>query len=796
MNTRMKKRRVILFGLFFLFAIPHLRAQYTLTGILKDSLSGERIPFGTVMLYRQTPDSLQLVTGAIADSTGYFSVEKVPAGKYRVRMASLGYLPKEMATELMAGAKERAYGEMGLQPGIKALGEVVVTGKLVELKADRKVIHVDKAHVGGGENVPDVLQVLPEIRVTTDNKITLKERPFTIFLNGKPSSITADELFQMPASTIERLEVITNPSVKYTPEGLGGIINIVTKRRRLGVNGVVQANMATDRTFKTAYTFNYGVKKFNFFSTLYVQSEAGHTDAYSITDRVGQSVLREVMKKERGYRTDNFKIGFDYDLTVSDLLTFYVAQQFRHGIKNQDIVSEMNDLTNAATRIGNQRVDASYFNRYYDFSFNYKHIFSRKGQELSVDMLQSVSNDADFSRIRLEGEQPEGVGNPFAFNQKVKDAPTHLRAEFSTPLNEGGNIRLEVGSEVAFSNSRYRYYGDRYDPASGSWRDSAELRSAFRFGAYTLSPYALFSGSAGRWNYAVGGRFEYYKRTMTVKGERYPYDRCDFFYSLSAGYNLNESNSFNFALSRRTDRPIAFYLDPTVRRGDYVTEKIVGDPDMKPSFAHSFDLGYAFNKGKFSVNTNLSYMTSKDELDLTFYQEGNIRYKTFANDARARTFMGNASLLWNGSVFSATLAGTVYRNFITRERAAGRVKTKDFQYDIRFIPKLKLKKVCDLMIQAMYYGPSTYPDYKYSDSFRASASASRTFHENWVVSVRYNNFIFKKRKEYRWDEQFRSTLFEDMHLTSFTVGILYKFGRRIQTRARTNLNTNMLNLAR
>lgn len=154
-------------------------------------------------------------------------------------MASLGYLPKEMATELMAGAKERAYGEMGLQPDIKALGEVVVTGKLVELKADRKVIHVDKVHVGGGENVPDVLQVLPEIRVTTDNKITLKERPFTIFLNGKPSSITADELFQMPASTIERLEVITNPSVKYTPEGLGGIINIVTKRRRLGVNGVV-----------------------------------------------------------------------------------------------------------------------------------------------------------------------------------------------------------------------------------------------------------------------------------------------------------------------------------------------------------------------------------------------------------------------------------------------------------------------------------------------------------------------------------------------------------------------------
>lgn len=792
----MKKRRTLFVGLFFLLLIPNLSAQYTLTGVLKDSLSGERVPFGTIMLYTQTPDSQTLLTGAIADSTGCFSVEKVPVGKYRMRMASLGYLPKEIGTEVSVGPKEKAYGTIYLQPDIKALGEVVVTGKLVELKADRKIIHVDKAQVGGGENVPDVLQVLPEIRVTTDNQITLKERPFTIFLNGKPSSVTADELFQMPASTIERLEVITNPSVKYTPEGLGGIINIVTKRRRLGVNGVVQANMATDRTFKTAYTFNYGVKKFNFFSTLYVQSEAGHTDAYSITDKVGQSVLREVMKKERGYRTDNFKIGFDYDLTASDLLTFYVAQQFRHGVKNQDIISEMSHLTNAATRLGQQRVDASYFNRYYDFSFNYKHIFARKGQELTVDMLQSVSNDADFSRVRMEGEQPEGVGNSFAFNQKVKDAPTRLRAEFSTPLDEKGNIRLEIGAEAAFSNSRYRYYGDRYDPASGSWRDSTELGSTFRFGAYTLSPYALFSGSAGRWNYAVGGRVEYYKRTMTIKGERYPYDRCDFFYSLSAGYDLNESNSFNFALSRRTDRPIAFYLDPTVRRGDYVTEKVVGDPDLKPSFAHSFDVGYAFNKGKFGINTNLSYMTSKDELDLTFYQDGNIRYKTFANDAHARTWMGNASLLWNGSVFSATLAGTVYRNFITRERETGKVRTTDFQYDIRFIPKLKLRKICDLMIQAMYYGPSTYPDYKYSDSFRASASASRTFRENWVVSVRYNNFIFKKRKEYRWDEQFRSTLFEDMHLTSFTVGVLYKFGRRIQTRARTNLNTNMLNLAR
>lgn len=792
----MKKRKIRWEWLVLLFVLNNLSAQHRLTGILKDSITGETIPFGTIMLYTETISGKQLQLGALADSVGFFEIQKVPSGKYKVTVGSLGYLSKDIVAEIPSGSGKKNYGVILLQPDIKALGEVVVTGKLVELKADRKIIHVDKAQVGGGENVPDVLQVLPEIRVTTDNKITLKERPFTIFLNGKPSSITADELFQMPASTIERLEVITNPSVKYTPEGLGGIINIVTKRRRLGVNGVAQANMATDRTFKTAYTFNYGVKKFNFFSTLYVQSEAGHTDAYSITDKVGQSVLTEVMKKERGYRTDNFKIGFDYDLTASDLFTLYVAQQFRHGVKNQDIASEMKDLTNVATRIGQQRVDASYFNRYYDFSLNYKHLFSRKGQELTIDMLQSVSNDADFSRVRMEGEQPGGVGNSFAFNQKVKDAPTRLRAEFSTPLDEKGNIRLEIGAEAAFFNSRYRYYGDRYDRESGSWRDSVELSSAFRFQAYTLSPYALFSGSAGRWNYAVGGRVEYYKRTMTVKGERYPYDRCDFFYSLSAGYDLNESNSFNFALSRRTDRPIAFYLDPTVRRGDYVTEKVVGDPDLKPSFAHSFDWGYAFNKGKFGINTNLSYMTSKDELDLTFYQDGNVRYKTFANDAWARTFMGNASLLWNGSVFSATLAGTVYRNVITRERETGKVKTKDFQYDIRFIPKLKLKKICDLMIQAMYYAPSTYPDYKYSDSFRASASASRSFHENWVVSVRYNNFIFKKRKEYRWDEQFHSTLFEDMHVTSFTVGVLYKFGRRIQTRARTNLNTNMLNLAR
>lgn len=100
------------------------------------------------------------------------------------------------------------------------------------------------------------------------------------------------------------------------------------------------------------------------------------------------------------------------------------------------------------------------------------------------------------------------------------------------------------------------------------------------------------------------------------------------------------------------------------------------------------------------------------------------------------------------------------------------------------------------MLQLSYYGPSTYPDYKYTASCKASLSASRTFHENWVVSLRYNNFIQKNRKEYRWGEQFRSTLYEDRNLTSLAVGVLYKFGRRIQTRARTNLNTNMMNLSR
>lgn len=700
------------------------------------------------MLYQKNHSALNLQTGAIADSLGRFWVEKVPAGSYQLTVRSLGYLTKTIVCEIRSGRDKEDWGTIVLQPDIKALGEVVVTGKLVELRADRKIIHVDKAHVGGGENVPDVLQLLPEIRVTTDNKITLKERPFTIFLNGKPSSITADQLFQMPASTIERLEVITNPSVKYTPEGLGGIVNIVTKRRRLGVNGVVQANMATDLMFKTAYTFNYGVKKFNLFSTLYLQSDVQHTDANSVTERLESSLLSEVMRIEGRDLTNNFKVGFDYDLTSSD------------------------------------------------FSLNYKHLFGRGGRELSVDILQSISNDADFSRTLLEGEQPPGAGNSHTFNQKTRDNPTRLRMEFTTPLNEKGNMQLEVGAEAAFANSRYRYYGNRHDQELNAWRDSAELTSAFRFRNYTLSPYALFSGSAAKWNFSVGGRLEYYKRNVTVDGIRYPYDRLDFFYSLSVGYDLNESNSFNFALSRRTERPIAFYLNPTIRRGDYVTERIVGNPDLDPSFSHSYDLGYAFNKGKFGVNANLSYMPTRNGLDLSFYQKDDIRYKTFANNARERTLMGSASLLWNGDVFSATLAGTVYRNRTTREREEGKEKMKDFQYDIRFVPKLKLKKICDVMLQLSYYGPSTYPDYKYSASCKASLSASRTFHENWVVSLRYNNFIQKNRKEYRWGEQFRSTLYEDRNLTSLTVGILYKFGKRIQTRARTNLNTNMMNLAR
>lgn len=129
-------------------------------------------------------------------------------------------------------------------------------------------------------------------------------------------------------------------------------------------------------------------------------------------------------------------------------------------------------------------------------------------------------------------------------------------------------------------------------------------------------------------------------------------------------------------MSRRTDRPIAFYLNPTIQRGDYVTEKILGNPGLKPSFAHSYDVGYAFNKGKFGINTNLSFIDSKDEADLTFYQVGNIRYKTFTNNAAVHTWMGNLSILWNGPVFSATLAGTVYRNITTRERETGKEKRR------------------------------------------------------------------------------------------------------------------------
>jgi hypothetical protein len=310
------------------------------------------------------------------------------------------------------------------------------------------------------------------------------------------------------------------------------------------------------------------------------------------------------------------------------------------------------------------------------------------------------------------------------------------------------------------------------------------------------SVYALFDFSIGKFDFKTGARAEYYhvKWGMDVLTK----NRSSFnlYPSFGVSYSMNSYNDFNFNYTRRIERPGAFDMTPVVYVADYVTERYVGNENLRPAFSSSFEFGYSFSKNPLGINTSVSYTDTKDEIDRMFYNIGEIRYKTSGNLVDKQIFMFDCGFNWKYKILSVYLTGSVY-NENYRKRTSGAIESDNhWNHDIRFIPQLKFRNKCNFTLQMIYYGNQYYAYSRRTESLRVSLYASKTF-KNLTVSLNAINFINNIFRTYMWGTGFTNETFFDNHDTArFQIGILYKFGKETKTGARTNLNSNPIQLNR
>ena len=317
-----------------------------ISGTIIDSITRENIEYSTVALYRAVND--ELVTGTISQKNGKFYIEKIVPGNYYLKISFLGYTEKTVSgIEVTVDNPVVELKKIKLSSSSEKLEEVVIDGSSprVDFQIDKKVINVSKQLTTVSGTAVDVLENIPSVNVDIEGNVSLRgSSGFTVLIDGRPSVLDANEaLQQIPATSIENVEIITNPSAKFDPDGTAGIINVITKKNKLqGFSGIVNMNVGFGDKYGGDILLNYKKRNFN----VYVGVD------YSMRNHPGESV------------TENHT--FSNDTTFYTLMNGTIDRQMeRYGIKaGVDYSFSLSDVLSLSARYGNRSMDGGSVSAY------------------------------------------------------------------------------------------------------------------------------------------------------------------------------------------------------------------------------------------------------------------------------------------------------------------------------------------------------------------------------------------------------------------------------------------------
>lgn len=606
------KYRFLLFS-FLAIAFPGLAqtnnpATGTLKGKLMESGTKEPVSFATVALLSM-PDSV-VAGGVSADENGDFSFQNLAFGKYILKISMVGYVTKRVpAIILSENHPTLNVGTIPVLSGAKTLSgvEIVAQKNLVDYGLDKQVLNVSKDLSSVGGTASDALKNAPSVAVDIDGNVSVRgSSNVTVLVDGKNTGQSAQTILsQTPASAIEKIEVITNPSAKYDAEGMGGIINIILKKDgRQGFNGNVALNLGTYDNHNASLNLNYRYKKFNFF-TGYDGMQNSRRGTYALNrsttftpageTKPSTSFLEQRQSGRRLAQTHIPKIGFDYNLTEQQSLTFSV-KLFSNGWNENEKVTNL--LWNADrpediryTRLGTTKnnIDVT------DYAFSYRKGFAKKGQELTASAVYTsitgsfdrfyYQYDTDISGNNIGGENREN------FLQKFKVHPFFAQADYVHPVGEKGKV--ETGAKRSQRVLNTGFTGEKFDYNQNAFVIDALTTSEYGYAEHVNAAYANYANAWKKLSYQFGIRAEQTDILVTDKSndKQYKNPYFNLFPSAFLSQEINENLKVQLNYSRRVNRPNYEALNPFVNYSDPLNIWY-GNPFLKPEYIDSYEGSY------------------------------------------------------------------------------------------------------------------------------------------------------------------------------------------------------------
>ncbi len=689
---------------------------------------------------------------------------------------------------------------------------IVLEKPALQMGIDKKIFDVGKSLTSKGGTAIDVMKNIPSVSVDVDGNIELRNSSPTIFIDGRPTILTLD---QIPSDNIDRVELITNPSAKYDASSTGGIINIILKKnKRTGLNGLLSASAGTQGILSGNANLNLRQGKLNFFvSGNYNQSD-GESNSKSFRQNRDNGVIENYFNQhstnERTRKFTSVRFGFDYFMDNRNTLTVsqgIVQGRFTNGeAQNQDYLNSIK----VKERYGERTSDSRFqFNRY-NSQANYTHKFPKEGKEVNASVDVSYGDVKDHSSI---------LNTFYLTDGSLYSAPSNVR-------NDGANDNNQVTAKIDFVNplknenkietglrsyvNNYKSYFNSFALNNGD-EIKLPLSNNYKYTEVVHAAYFTYTGKIKSIGYQAGLRGEYSKFTGTLidSAKSFGYEYPDqikniwdaLFPSLYLSKKLNDDEEIQLNYSRRVRRPNFWQLNPFIDINDPLNIQ-QGNPALKPEFTNSMEFNYSktfkdrsnFLGVIYYRNTQQDITRYSDTLtDAQFQQlnnaavDPNAILNTFIN-AQSTNRMGLELTLQQkfSKNFDVTPSVNIgYRN-VKATASQQNLSNEGFNWSTKFTINYKIEtrnpsvfNKLSFQVTGEYESPRVIPQGKRLEQFDSDFALRKDLFKNDKGSVTFaiNDIFNTHRYGVIYDtETFYQESYRRWGVRRFRITFSYKFG--------------------
>jgi outer membrane receptor protein involved in Fe transport len=640
----MRRTLNVVLGLLFLTGATTLRAQAPAGGPGSGPPAAQGAVSGTVMdgesntplarasIAVRTKGTAVLVTGTIAREDGAFRILGLRPGTYYLRVTSIGYGPVSTPEFTISPTSlTSSVGNVKLVKVAVSLGNVEVTGQrdVVTIEPDRNTYRA-KDVSATANNASEILDAVPSVQVDGDGKVSLRgNENVAVQINGRPAPMSGTQLGQflkqLPASVVERVEVVPTPSARYDPEGMAGIINIVLKANTdLGLSGGVSIASATaSGRYNGSGNLGYQTGPWTTFTSYGYNADDRGIDGINDRAKLGSSgtPLSFTNQDIFGRQVNgghNFNTNIDYKINTRDVLTNALNLNFRKFDDNSTATySELNSaesLLDYYDRPRNSHVSSSMI----DYTLAFKRTFDPRKHELSTELRFNRSKDndnTDLSRVQLAlpGVLTATEGGRAELERDHTDALTQTaNAQLDYTRTLKPRTKLETGYKGTGRWLDRDYTVLKDDLGSGTWIPS-NLSNELNFNEQVHAAYAVLSQGAGKFDLQGGLRAEYAHRDFSLKNtsESFPYNYASLFPSAVALYKFSDATQAKVAYSRRIRRPGTQELNPFPVFFD-AQNVFFGNPKLNPEYTDALEFGLTRSGQRGSVQLSPFFRHTTD----------------------------------------------------------------------------------------------------------------------------------------------------------------------------------------